>query len=207
MLRVLLGVVLASAIMGLGVWIGQHTGKSRADITEAIVVEKVRQIAKLATIQHYIADIITFEQPSPWPIFGQDKKALVIARGNVLAGFDLKKPFSCQMQRTGTNITVELRLPAPEIIAVDPSYQYYDLQNLTKEQNEWLLGRARRTMIAAAQKAGVFEDAQRSLALFLSGLFPGVRFSLTFGNTAYAGPMSLGEWRPEERNLQRLSGE
>ena len=46
-------------------------------------------------------------------------------------------------------------------------------------------------MVAAAQKAGVFEDAERSLALFLSGLFPTVRLSITFGETPYAGPPSL----------------
>jgi hypothetical protein len=130
----------------------------------------------------------------------KDKKAIVIARGKVLAGFDLKKPISCRMQSAGTNIIVEIHLPRPEIIAVDPSYQYYDLQNLTKEQNEWLLTKAKRTMIAATQTAGVFEDAEYSLALFLSGLFPSVHFSLTFGDTPYKGPMSLGEWNPEMRN-------
>jgi hypothetical protein len=189
----LLLIVVASAIMGLGIWVGRHAGKTPAELTESVVVEKVRQIAKLATIEHYIADIVTFDEPSPWPIFGQDAKALVIARGKVLAGFDLKKPISCRMQFSGTNTTVELRLPKPEIIAVDPTYQYYDLKNLTKEQNEWLLLKAKRTMVSAARKAGVFEDAERSLALFLSGLFPSVRFRITFGDTPYTGPSSLEE--------------
>ena len=190
-------VALAIIILGLGVWLGLHAGRKPAQLTEAVVLEKVRQIAKLATIEYYIADIVTFEEQSPWPIFGRDKKALVIARGKVLAGFDLKKPIACRMSSTDTNSTVEIHLPRPEIIAVDPSYQYYDLQNLTKEQNEWLLVKAKRTMVAAARKAGVFEDAERSLALFLSGLFPNVRFSIIFGDKPYTGPSSIGEWNPE----------
>ena len=193
-------VIVAVAILGLGIWIGRHAVKKPAELTESVILEKVRRIAKLATIEHYIADIVTFEEPSPWPIFVKDKKALVIARGKVLAGFDLKKPISCRMQSTGTNVIVEIHLPKPEIIAVDPSYQYYDLQNLTKEQNEWLLAKAKRTMIAAAQAAGVFEDAEQSLALFLSSLFPAVHFSITFGDAPYKGPASLGEWSPEMRN-------
>jgi hypothetical protein len=195
--QIAVGVIAILVLLGFGFWIGRHTGAKSAQITETVVIEKVRQIAKIATIEHHIADIVTFEEQSPWPIFGKDKKALVIARGKVLAGFDLKKPITCRVQSTGTNTTVELRLPKPEIMAVDPSYEYYDLQNLTKDQNQWLLGKAKRTMVVAAQKAGIFEDAERSLALFLGGLFPTVRFSITFGEIPYTGPSSLGEWNPE----------
>jgi hypothetical protein len=188
-LRIALMAFVVAFLVAVGVWIGVHAGRKPADLTESVVVERVRQIAKLATIEHYIADIVTFEEPSPWPIFGRDRKAIVIARGKVLAGFDLKKPISCRIVAAGTNRVVELDLPAPEIIALGPSYQYYDLQNLTKEQNEWLLAKAKSTIRSASRKAGVLDDAERSLALFLSGLFPSVRFSLTFGDTPYSGPV------------------
>lgn len=198
--HILTATIAMAAILSLGIWVGRQAGRQPAELTESVVLAQVRQIAKLATIEHYITDIVTFEEPSPWPIFGKDRKALVIARGKVLAGFDLEKPISCRIQSPGTNTLVALRLPAPEIIAVDPTYQYYDLQNLTKDQNQWLLGRAKRTLVTAAQKAGVFEDAERSLALLLSKLFPTVRFTLTFGDKPYAGPSSLTEWDPRTKD-------
>ncbi len=190
----------AAALLGLGVWIGLRAGRKPAELTETVVIEKVRQIAKLATVEHQIAEIVTFEEESPWPIFGRDKKALVVARGKVLAGFDLKKPISCRMTASGRERSVEIHMPAPEIIAVDPSYQFYDDRNLTKEQREWLLATCKRTIASAARKAGMFEDAERSLALFLSTVFPDVRFSLTFGDRPYKGPTLPEAWNPEMRS-------
>lgn len=187
----------AAAILGIGFLTGRQTSKKPVELTESVILEQVQQVAKLATAEHYISEVVKFDEASPWPaIFGKDKKALIIARGKVFAGFDMRQPVSCRIHSAGTNVIIEITLPEPRILAVEPTYEIYQFENLTTDQHEWLLGRAKRLMAAAAVKAGAFENAERSLALFLSGLFPTVNFSLTFGDKIYKGPSSIEEWAP-----------
>lgn len=199
--RLVVIAVLALTLIGLGFWGGCHLARKPSTLTESTLIETVRQVAKLVTIEHHMADIVTFEEESPWPIFGRDRKGVIIARGKVLAGFDLKKPIACRIAASESPPAVDVRLPAPEIIAVDATYHYYDVQNLTREQHEWLLTRAQWTLRTSARKAGVLRDAERSLAQLLAGLFPNVRFALTFGDRPYTDSPAPPDAGPESKPI------
>ncbi len=139
------------------------------ELSETLVLERIRRVAKLATIEYGMADIISFNQEMPW--YAPDKQVVVIADGVVLAGVDLQDGTTCRVTGSGTNRTVALSLPAAKILSVDVNFRYFlDKGGLTPEDRTWILTRGKRAIREKAVRTGVLKKAEQNAASVLASL-------------------------------------
>ena len=132
--RLLLAVAVLAALLAAvvaGYWFGARNGRAgalRAD--SAPVVRAIRNVAKMATVQIEVADVIRYEEVRTIVVFDVPKNATLRLRGTVLGGFDLEKGFSVKADDAAKTLLV--RLPAPGILSVDARVEWFD------EKSGWL---------------------------------------------------------------------
>lgn len=138
----------------------------------ATIMEQVVQVAKLVTVEMNLERVENVVEPSdfPFPWLWKDKKAMIVAHGRVMAGFDLKKD-DLSVGVTGSNVTV--RVPEPSVIAQEVQIEYYDVQgSVSAEAHNWLLTKAKMNLRRAAIAKGILEQARTSLAQYVGARFP-----------------------------------
>jgi hypothetical protein len=133
-------------------------------ITHALVVERVRAVAKLVSSETTVRDVVTYEQTNR---FGSTKRALVVVTGRLLAGVDLaKQPPVVRIDSVARRI--EVVLPRAELIAVEiTDLRTYDEQSgllnpFRPEDRDAILRLVRQRLAAAGTEVGVVEHANRS---------------------------------------------
>ena len=146
------------------------------------IINEVRSLARLETIQYSVEKIITAEvgQEIFGPLFGD--RLLFVAHGTVIAGVDLNKLETSDLNLNGGVLTV--RLPDAEIFiaAVDNEKSYvYDRQTglFTKgEQDLETLARqaAEEEIYQAALDDGILDQAAVNGEVYLSKLFGALGF-------------------------------
>lgn len=139
-------------------------------------VDRIREVAKVVSIEYFMSDIIEYHNDNMWPF--RNTNVLVIAKAKVLAGFDLKKKFSINIVESEDDNNPDKRreihiiLPPPRIIAVEPNYRYYDISgSVPIETHNWILLRAKNTLRSSAIEAGILEDAKSSIHSYLRQMF------------------------------------
>jgi hypothetical protein len=131
LLLALAAVVALGTAIGAGYWIGSRS--SRADtlrVDSAPVVRAIRNVAKMATVQIEVADVIRYEEVRTIVVFDVPKNATLRLRGTVLGGFDLEKGLSVEADEATK--TLRVRLPAPVVLSVDSRVEWFD------ERSGWL---------------------------------------------------------------------
>ena len=120
------GVVLGLlAMMGFarvaqaGLWdrvAGFVTGRpARFDVSSPTVVEKIRQLSRLETVEYSLDKIVEGERQSAYlPNFLAGDKLLLVAHGEVIAGIDLGQFKAGDVQVSGD--AVHVHLPAAQIL-------------------------------------------------------------------------------------------
>lgn len=92
------------------------TGRStRIDTSSPAVVDKIRELSRLETVNYSIDRIVEGDRQNPYlPDFLVGDKLLLVAHGEVIAGVDLSqlKPSDA----TVSGDTVRVRLPQPQIL-------------------------------------------------------------------------------------------
>lgn len=147
----------------------------------APVLTAVRKIARLATVQMEISDVLRVEEVKTILVFDIPKNATLRLRGRVLGGFDLDKGFDVSADEARK--AVRVRLPAPQILSVDDRLEWFDetsgfLNPITPaDRTRWTTW-ARASLAKSAKDAGLFEAAGRHAA----GLFSDA--AAAFGWTA-----------------------
>jgi hypothetical protein len=99
--------------------------------TPVVVITKVRALGRLETAQYVMQTVVDLEREpnNLWQqVFGSDKLVLVAA-GEVVAGFDLTQVKASDIAVQGTSVT--LKLPPPEIL-----YSRVDNENTYVYQRE-----------------------------------------------------------------------
>lgn len=166
--RLILGLLgaLGGAIVffGLGFFAGR--GASRGP-GSAPVVTAVRKIARLATVQMEISDVLRVEEVKTILVFDVPKNATLRLRGRVLGGFDLEKGF--EVSADEARKVVRVRLPAPRILSVDDRLEWFDeksgfLNPITPEDRTRWTTWARAALAKSAKDAGLFDAASRHAA-------------------------------------------
>src|SRR5690349_12704257 len=76
------------AAFGLGTLFGRSRSARRAE-DSAPVVEAVKKVARLATVEMQVADVVKYEEVRKIVVFDVPKNATLRLRGTVLGGFDL----------------------------------------------------------------------------------------------------------------------
>ena len=147
----------------------------------APVVTAVTKIARLATVQMEISDVLRVEEVKTILVFDIPKNATLRLRGRVLGGFDLDKGFDVSADEARR--VVRVRLPAPQILSVDDRLEWFDetsgfLNPITPGDRTRWTSWARASLAKSAKDAGLFDTAGRHAA----GLFSDA--AAAFGWTA-----------------------
>ena len=163
-----------------------------AVITQALVVERVRAVAKIVSSETTVRDVVTYEQTNR---LGSTKRALVVVTGRLLAGVDLaRQPPTVRIDSVARRI--EVVLPRAELISVEiTEMRTYDetsglLNPFRPEDRDEILQLVRRRLAAAGTEVGVVEHANRSAVQMLTTLLgvDGYTADVRVGSAVTRGP-------------------
>lgn len=116
-LRPLVAVVLIIAIFGGGLWLGFKLPRwlglasSPRVLGTATVLQQVQTLSELVTVKYVMEKVVILEDVKWYP--GGDSRVLLVARGVVKAGVDLKQLQADDISVNGKSIS--LRLPTARI--------------------------------------------------------------------------------------------
>jgi hypothetical protein len=169
--RLLPGLLVAAALVA-AFWLGRRFGAERGP-SSAPLVEAVRRIAQLATVEIQISDVVRYEEVKTFLVFDFPKSATLRLRGRVLGGFDLSSP-EFRTEADNRRRVVRVRLPRPRLLAVDPRFEWFDERSgwinpiTTEDRNRWMLwarGRLGRSAKDAGLEARAAEHARDLLTV------------------------------------------
>jgi hypothetical protein len=166
-----LALFFAAASAALIVRLATTVRESRS-VEAAPVVEAIKKIAHLATVEVQITDVLRFEEVKTFLIFDFPKTATIRMRGKAIAGFDLgSSDFRVRPDAERRLLTVDL--PAPRILAIDPRLEWFDETSglfnpiTPQDRTRWMLW-ARGQLARAAKNSGIearaVEHAQELLS-------------------------------------------
>ena len=172
-----LALVFAAAAVFLALRLATTVRETRrADA--APVVNAIRKIAHLATVEAQISDVVRFEEMKSFLIFDFPKTATIRMRGKAIAGFDLESP-DFRVRTDEGNRRLEIELPPPRILAIDPRLEWFDEDSglfnpiTPQDRTRWMLW-ARGQLARAAKNSGIearaIEHARELLAATGSAL-------------------------------------
>ena len=88
-------------------------GRSETTISNDVVVEQVKAVAKLVSSEATVRDVIVYE--NTW--YGSTKRSLVVVTGRLLAGVDLRDNPDVSIDHAARRISV--RIPPAKLIAIE----------------------------------------------------------------------------------------
>ncbi len=152
----------------LGGLLGPH---ERTNVTQALVIERMRAVAKLVTSETTVRDVVTYT--NTW--YGSTKRSLVVVSGKINAGVNLER---------GTNVSVDdrakiitLSLPKAEILGVEiTDMRTYDEQGglwnpFTPQDRDAIIRLARVQLGKSAYDMKILEHAESSAKTLLESIF------------------------------------
>lgn len=172
--------LLAFAAGGYFFYQWQNRVTRSQEIEATVLLEKVRQVCKLVTIEGQFSEVynednyrqITLYLPLPtnWSF---KKSALLQVQGNVLVGYDLKK-MSITVDSAARTVTL-YDLPKTEILAIDHQLTYRDLSEsffngFSAEDYTQLNKNAKEVLREKAYESGLLDDANEQGLQVLEGL-------------------------------------
>jgi hypothetical protein len=143
---------------------------SEPRITQQLVVERLREVAKLVATEMTLRDVVVYEQTR----FGSTKKVLLVVTGRVAAGIDLERGTDVRIDSAAKRISVVL--PPAQIFSVDVlNVTTYDesaglLNPFRPEDRDLIQRRIRAQLQVAARQSGILEHADRSATKVLADL-------------------------------------
>ncbi|WP_394747471.1 DUF4230 domain-containing protein [Spongiimicrobium salis] len=107
----------------------QKKEKERTEQQSVILLEKIKTVCKLISVEGDFTEIYTYENTKELflSLFSSKKKALIVVKAKAHIGYDLKK---VQIKAHPETKKVSLmHFPQPEILSVAPELQFYDIKN------------------------------------------------------------------------------
>lgn len=166
MLAAALGITLlrrAAGSIGFG-------ARNEPQVTQELVVERLREVAKLVATEMTLRDVVTYEQTQ----FRSTKRTLLVVTARVAAGIDLSKGTAVSIDSAAKRITVSL--PPAQIMSVDVvNMRTYDesagLWNpFGAADRDAIQARVRSQLMVSARQSGILEHADHSAAKVLTNL-------------------------------------
>lgn len=100
-------------------------GEISSEEKSQVLLEKVKTVAKLVTVEGYFSEVYSYEDYWGYDISFFKKRALIRVKAKVSVGYDLSK--MTMDARPLEKILVISNLPDPEIISIDHDLDYYDI--------------------------------------------------------------------------------
>ena len=141
---------------------GAFVGRSPTTITNDVVVDQIRAVAKLVSSEATVRDVIVYE--NTW--YGSTKRSLVVVTGRLLAGIDLRDNPDVTIDHAQRKITI--RIPPAKLIAVEiRDMQSYDERGglwnpFTREDRDAIQRQARAQLTAAGGQLALIAHANES---------------------------------------------
>ena len=96
------------------------------DITQQILLERIKKVAKLITVEGEFANVHQYKDPGSWNLSITTKKAIMRVKARVSVGYDMQK---IKWEVDSVNKIIRIRdMPEPEILSIDHDVEYYDIQ-------------------------------------------------------------------------------
>ncbi|HWE43114.1 MAG TPA: DUF4230 domain-containing protein [Gemmatimonadaceae bacterium] len=162
------GVALQRQAAALGGLIGPHESTT---ITQQLVVERMKAVAKLVTSETMVRDVVTYE--NTW--YGSTKRSLIVVSGKINAGVNLDRGTSVSVDDQAKTIT--LTLPKAEVLGIEVTdMRTYDERGglwnpFTPRDRDAIVRLARAQLGKSAYEMKVLEHAEQSAKTLLEGMF------------------------------------
>jgi Protein of unknown function (DUF4230) len=180
------GVLVAVLVAG---WIGSAVrgminAPGQTSVTHAVVVERMRAVARLVTSETSLRDVVVYENRR----LGSTKRSLVVVTGRVLTGFDLDRGTEVQVDHEARR--VQIRLPAADVLGVEiTGLRTYDEQRglwnpFRPADRDTIFKLAREQLVQTAGELAIRTHAEESARRLLEALVSadGYRTEVRFGN-------------------------
>ena len=142
-------------------------------VSSAPVVMAMNKIARLATVDVQVSDVVRYEEFKTFLFLSFPKSATLRVRGSVLGGFDLDRD-GVKISAHVPDRRVEIRMPRPAILAIDPKLEWFDEKSgvfnpiTPADRNRWMAW-ARTSLARTARQAGMDARAEENAAKLLTG--------------------------------------
>lgn len=149
---------------------GRIFGKNETRITNDIVVQQIRAVAKLVSSEATVRDVIVYE--NTW--YGSTKRSLVVVSGRLLAGIDLSNNPEVKIDHAARRIAISI--PGAKLIAVEVTdMRTYDERGglwnpFTTQDRETIQRQARTQLTAAGSQMELVKRANESAIELLKTL-------------------------------------
>ncbi|MEP7175588.1 MAG: DUF4230 domain-containing protein [Gemmatimonadales bacterium] len=160
----------AAVLVGRGVSRGLapfgRLGRSETTVSQAVIAEQTKAVARLVTSETMMRDVVTYENRR----LGSTKRSLVVVTGKVLTGFDLDRGLEVAVDHPARRIRITL--PPPSVMGVEiTELKTYDEQSglwnpFRPADRDTIFALARRHLVEAAgqiELAGQAEESARRL--------------------------------------------
>ena len=131
-------------------------------VSQAVVVEQTRAVARLVTSETMLRDVITYENQR----LGSTKRSLVVATGKVLTGFDLDRGMEVTVDHPSRRIRITLPPPAVQGVEITELKTYDEQRGLWNPfrpaDRDTIFALARRQLVAAAGEVALARHAEES---------------------------------------------
>ena len=192
----LLALLAVAAIVGaFGVTglVRRMLGEDRTRITQSVIVERTRAVARLVTSETQVRDVVTYENLR----LGSTKRAIVVVTGRVMAGVDLEQDPDVTIDDEAKRIRIAL--PPARVLGVEVT----NLSTYDEDRGLWnpfrpadrdsIFQLAREQLEASAGELDVARHAEESAERILEGLLGvnGYTVEVTFNGRPARGPMII----------------
>ena len=183
--RPILVLLALGALLGGG-WLGARQGgralaaEQEPRATHQMVVGQVRAVARLATAEATVRDVVTAEHTRWWAT----KRALLVVTGRVSAGMELGRD-SAQVEVDDVARRITVTLPPAELLTVEVlDVRTYDeqaglLNPWRPEDRDRLQREVRAQLATAGRHAGLLAQADRNAAALLEALLAREGYTVT----------------------------
>ncbi len=130
MAELLLGLLLGALLMYWGYALLNRKKQKELTVQQStMLLEKVRSVCKLITVEGDFAEIYRYENRKEhfMNLFSSKKKALIVINAKAHIGYDFKK---LKVSADPEKRTIILgNFPPPEILSIEPELEFYDIRN------------------------------------------------------------------------------
>lgn len=168
--------------------VGSFAHPGSTTITQSVVVERMREVARLVTSETTLRDVVLYRNSR----LGSTKRSLVVVTGRILTGFDLDRGTEVRVDRSARRI--HLTLPPAAVLGVEIT----ELKTFDEERGLWnpfrpadrdsIFQLARRQLVATAGELALARHAEESARRLIPALVSvdGYATDVTFGRGSTA---------------------
>jgi len=162
LLLFVVAVIVGRAVVRGGSSLKRLTGGGETAVSQAVIVEQTRAVARLVTSETVLRDVVTYENRR----LGSTKRSLVVVTGRVLTGFDLDRGTEVTVDRPSRRIRITLPPAAVQGVEITELKTYDEQRGLWNpfqpSDRDTIFALARQQLVATAGEVTLDRHAEES---------------------------------------------